>query len=236
MFKNLLFILISVLTTNTLSAQRIGWTVIDSLKVTPWTTDDIKDYESVYHFGESEGESDFVLIITGNTIYAQIITGHWNESSTAWVREHINLQNVKIEDSKFFSDSYNGEFVIYSGGEKPVFGLKIYNPWGNELYDNQYEIGITSYPIKTHYDLGMYTQASTRLLKKIELDKFKTSELQLMRNEIYARYGYTFIKGGKMDTYFSKFDWYKPRHKSVEKMLTELEKQNIKTIKKVEAK
>lgn len=234
--KVLFTILIGILSSNTINSQRIGWSEIDESKVSPWNVENIKDYESVYHFGESEGESDFILIVVDSTVYGQIRTGHWNENSTGWIPEHINLQNIRIEGSKFFSDSYNGEFVVYDNGKEPISGLKIDKPWMDEPSYNGYEIGTVNYPINIHYELGNYTQASTQLLKLEDLKKYTSSELQLMRNEIYARYGYIFSKGEKMDTYFSKTKWYKPQYKSVENMLTELEKQNIKTIKKNESK
>ena len=56
-----------------------------------------------------------------------------------------------------------------------------------------------------------------------------------MRNEIYARYGYIFMKGGGMNVYFRQQDWYKDQYLNVDKFLTNLEKANSKIIKDAES-
>ena len=55
-----------------------------------------------------------------------------------------------------------------------------------------------------------------------------------MRNEIFARYGHAFIPGGEMERYFNNQKWYKNKHIDATKLLTDIEKQNIKLIKKHE--
>lgn len=54
-------------------------------------------------------------------------------------------------------------------------------------------------------------------------------DLDVMRNEIYAEYGYRF-KGEEWREYFAQFDWYQPKYDNVDERLTELEKENIQTI------
>lgn len=51
-------------------------------------------------------------------------------------------------------------------------------------------------------------------------------ELRIMRNEIFARYGYIF-KSQDLKTYFEKQKWYKPLSENVEDKLTEIDKKNI---------
>ena len=57
-----------------------------------------------------------------------------------------------------------------------------------------------------------------------------------MRNEIFARYGHTFIPNEQMDKYFKTKSWYKAKHKNVMSFLTFVEKENIKLIKDAEGK
>lgn len=54
-------------------------------------------------------------------------------------------------------------------------------------------------------------------------------DLDIMRNEIFAEYGLTF-KTEKWQSYFGGFSWYSPQHDNVDHLLTDLDKQNIKTI------
>jgi len=43
-----------------------------------------------------------------------------------------------------------------------------------------------------------------------------------------------FKKGGEMEKYFTKQNWYKPQHIDIIKFLTQIELANIELIKKVE--
>lgn len=58
------------------------------------------------------------------------------------------------------------------------------------------------------------------------------NDLDIMRNEIFASYGYTF-KSKKWQDYFAKFNWYRPKHDNVDDQLSDLEKKNIELILKV---
>lgn len=82
---------------------------------------------------------------------------------------------------------------------------------------------------------GKYKVASCRKLINSDLEQLDKSELRLMRNEIFARYGYIF-NDIKLQAYFSKHDWYKPRGKDVNKYLTQIEKDNIALIQEFEKK
>ncbi|CAN5425652.1 hypothetical protein BH09BAC1_BH09BAC1_16580 [soil metagenome] len=54
--------------------------------------------------------------------------------------------------------------------------------------------------------------------------------LDLMRNEIFATYGYRF-KQDKWKEYFSEKPWYKAQHENVDQLLTPMDKANLETIK-----
>jgi hypothetical protein len=56
-----------------------------------------------------------------------------------------------------------------------------------------------------------------------------TEELDLMRNEIFAEYGFIF-KTPKWKKYFESKPWYKPQYNNVDKLLTDTDKDNIKFI------
>jgi hypothetical protein len=60
-------------------------------------------------------------------------------------------------------------------------------------------------------------------------------DMDLMMNEIYAEYGFRF-KSEKWMTYFSQFDWYKPRFDNVDNKFNPIDKKNIETIAKEKAK
>lgn len=80
---------------------------------------------------------------------------------------------------------------------------------------------------------GRFAYASSRPLSYSDLENLAPGTLRLMRNEIFARYGYIF-KSQDLRTHFESTSWYEPRFKDVEEYLSELEKQNIKFIREYE--
>ena len=80
---------------------------------------------------------------------------------------------------------------------------------------------------------GNYTIASKKVLTGDDLLNRNKYELKIMRNEIFARYGYIF-KTKDMKLYFESQSWYSPRYEDVTSYLTEIEKSNIELIKRYE--
>ena len=217
----------------TASAQYIGFEQIAEKNVKPWIPKLTLEYCTLYHFGESELESDFILLPTANGYVGQIRSGRWSDDATEWIPHYENLTNIRIEGNRFYSDQTDGEFVVYVGGKEAIKGLKIFKPWSGVTEDGEYEIGPRN-GSAIQYFVGNYPQASSSLLSTEELSDMPKTRLRIMRNEIFARYGYIFRKGGEMEIYFSKQDWYRPQHTDVNGFLTEIEKENIKLIRKLE--
>ncbi len=68
--------------------------------------------------------------------------------------------------------------------------------------------------------------ASTTLLKEKDLKNLKKLELEIIRNTIYARHGYSF-KNKIYHQFFDDVDWYVPVTDNVSGQLTNIEKVNI---------
>jgi hypothetical protein len=85
---------------------------------------------------------------------------------------------------------------------------------------------------------GRFPLASVEVMTLHELEMYAGTplvpNLQLMRNEIFARYGYKFRAGGEMDSFFSTQDWYWPQFDDVTSKLTEIERINIELIQVLE--
>lgn len=235
MMKTLLLIsvLIIALIPSLLLGQMIGMEEIDEAMLSSWIAVSYTEYEGLYDFGESEAESEFVLLKCNESYYGQIRSTEWSDKANSFVMHYENLTNLKIIDNKFYSDKTNGEFVVYSNSENNVKGLKINKPWSENIEIDKYEIGTYTQALNNFFD-GKYPQASKRLLNKKELINLSKLELKIMRNEIFARYGYRFKHGGEMDEYFKQQTWYRPQHDNVNPFLTELEITNIKLIRQVE--
>jgi len=75
--------------------------------------------------------------------------------------------------------------------------------------------------------------ASKVLLKKEDVENMHKGDLEVLRNSIYARHGYSF-KRRKMRYVFDQIDWYVPVATDVRDQLTDLEQKNIALIKRYE--
>ena len=66
------------------------------------------------------------------------------------------------------------------------------------------------------------------------LDSFPLKQLRILRNYIFARYGYAF-KSQDLRVYFSQYEWYTPRFDNVDDQLTDIDRQIINYILELEA-
>jgi hypothetical protein len=80
---------------------------------------------------------------------------------------------------------------------------------------------------------GEYPEGSRRLLQPEDVENLTKWELSMMRNEIYARHGYSFSKR-ELREYFESADWYVPVSDNVRGSFTDIEKKNISLIKEYE--
>jgi len=221
---------ICLFTASIVSGQTDWITDVDQSKIVDWDADQPNYYQAGYHFGDSEWESKLILIYYQDHWYAQLNTGTWSNDGRNWINNFENFKDVRIRGNNFYSNKSNGKFVMFISEDDTLFGLKIFNSWSGE---DGPEIGARIYSLRDNFQ-GKYPQASYRELNISELQKLNKSELRIMRNEIFARYGYIFESGGQMDGYFRKQNWYSPQHKDVTNFLTKIEKDNIKLIQSIE--
>ena len=92
---------------------------------------------------------------------------------------------------------------------------------------------IKSYEKESNINEKETLETSERILTRSELEVYSGWELRIMRNEIYAKYGYIF-KSEDLRNYFNKKSWYEPRFNDVSDQLTPIEKENVTIIKSME--
>jgi len=219
------------------NAQIIQDFQVNEALVKKWTVEDKSLYEGVYSFGISECESELYLAIDGSLQCVQIKDYTWSQIDSAhsdWTVRYRNFTNVQIVGNKFLCDETNGEFVEYFLNGKQIHGLKLERPYN--CGGSGYEIGVFNIGNKLGHLDGDFAQTKFDLIPNEALESFSKAELQIMRNEIFARYGYKFIKGGEMRRYFNTKRWYSPRDINVADLLTPIEKENIRRITIAESK
>jgi len=214
--------------------QYIASERIDETHLLPWNPKTTLEFQGVYHFGDSERESDLVLFFAGDKFYGQLRSGSFSEDGKTWIWKYENINDIKVNGNAFVSDKIQGEFVLYVNASKSK-GLKVINPWSAGLEPGAYEVGLRHNSPEAYFS-GKFAKASMWLLSEDEMRALNIKDLRIMRNEIYARYGLIFKRGGEMDKYFRTQKWYRGVHQNVDTFLTELERTNIKLILEVEGK
>jgi len=149
------------------------------------------------------------------TIYpdSQKIAGVWNSYKKDLM---VTMREYNLEKREF---AYNKNSSIPEGKN-----------W-NTLYESN-----PKFPDKIEQISGEISNinASNTLLKNSDVDNLYKGDLEVIRNSIYARHGYSF-KNRKMRYFFdNSIEWYMPVSTDVRNNLTDIEKKNIDLIKRFE--
>ena len=171
--------------------------------------------DNVWHVIASEPGDDkydgvFKFMVDGNKM---ILQGSWKANDTNLA---VSEREYVLEKKEFTYDPQQQlpEYLTYEG---------IYGSY-NEKTDM--EEGFTD-------DIFKFN-ASVDILKKEDVENMYQADLEILRNSIYARHGYSF-KNRRMRFVFDNFvEWYMPVSVNITAQLTEIEKQNIDLIKRYE--
>lgn len=215
-------------------AQYIGVHEIEEQQLKAWIEDDLDAYRGVYHFGEGDGSHLLLLPVEGGMI-AQIKEGYFEENTGLFKWRFQNLTGLRLQSNELRCDQFVGKFVTFSDDSGDYPGLKVDPTWTPYLSKGSWEVGLRMDGKEyENWHPGRFPKASRRRLSQVDLTNLSPKDLRIIRNEIFARYGYVFEKDGEMSSHFSKEEWYQGRHQSVAKFLTALELANIEMIKQEE--
>ncbi len=166
--------------------------------------------------------------IVGRTVMGySIVTGNERAFSGAWqtIPEGIAFVGTEPGDHAedgFFTLSFNSKDKTLSGR------------WdANDKKKPSVELNLKARKFKYDPKLGEHPKTSTKLLKEADVENMRPAELRIMRNEIYARHGYSFIIED-MQKHFATVDWYMPIALDVKDKLTDIEAKNAALIKRYE--
>jgi hypothetical protein len=250
-FFRQLFLAVFTLT-NTLSFGQIPKYLFNEVTEETYDTKDfisktklIKERTGIYHFGESEGEWDFVILQNSDSLIVQIFYGIWGKNylskEETWLTRCKTFNKVTVRGNKIFFGKYSGLFANYTYENKTTNALLLFcDPILEKNYGkDSAEVGHYNYlsSIDNFYRISSdndYYKLSTEVQQEDYFKDKTKQELQIMRNTIYAKYGLIFQAGGEMEKYFRKKSWYNPFLKNVSNCLTNIEKQNIQTITRLE--
>lgn len=189
-----------------------------------WHEETKENYSDIYTFETSGNEWQIAVFIDKRKVCAQVITSTFSSRLKKSVKTFSNLTGVRIKNGVFYSDQYVGRFVYYE--EKKALRVKSNAP------ASIIETGLSLGENKFHV-YGNYPNGRLRYLHTKELEGLSEHELSVMKNEIFARYGFIFKSGSRMDKYFRNQNWYVPAHSEVSNFLTDIERANIRRLERI---
>jgi hypothetical protein len=193
----------------------------------------------------------------GNEYYILYSNGSLVETESLTESNSISLGNWNLKQDSlqfhFYKDIYKRgvgkrnnlgganapEWAYYSEHVKTIEFINrherwLWEDWKSDVRKEVIKI-MDEKPSKysfTHFDYnlaGDYPKVSQEKINNTFLQLYKKDDLQLIKNEIYARYGFIF-KSENLKKHFSSKAWYKPQYNNVDEYLSDIEKYNIKVI------
>ena len=167
--------------------------------------------------------------LVGETVNGySVVAGNERAFSGALVE---NPRAFELQAHEPGTHGEDGNFVfLYHPDTRRLTGT--WTPNDRQLAAKTFDLPRRAY----RYDVkaGRYPQSSTRTLKVADVENLRPEELRIMRNEIYARHGYSF-RLKDMRAHFDEQDWYMPVSNDVSAKLTSVEQKNEQLIKRYEA-
>ncbi|WP_205513422.1 YARHG domain-containing protein [Longitalea arenae] len=137
---------------------------------------------------------------------------------------------LKVSMQEPGDNKYDGVFdLVISKRERTLTGK--WTPFNKTLVGRHYTLRRKNFTYNA--TSGMHPEASMRLLTADDVNNAYKEELRYMRNEIYARHGYSF-KLRETREMFEDQAWYMPVSNDVRTKLSAIEVKNEKLIKSFE--
>ena len=203
-----------------------------------WAVSFISD-ETVGRFTSKEAyKEDSVYLL----LYVQVVPvgpGMDRLQAASFTNDGEIISNIRLGDSYPSSGPGGGGqdySYTYDTDRNVIYVTNRTTDWDE---DKQEEFTIESWNPYYLADDGQivhgrkYPEISQQYLEASSLDRFSKEELKIMRNEIFAVYGYIF-KTEPLKSYYNATPWYVPERENVDDYLSEIEKANVALIKEVE--
>lgn len=189
---------------------------------------DIKEGKDELNFtlkelGDTKNEGKFIFTIKQDSLKGKWISN--NKKAIVTEREYglvkqqfkYNPNSMLPEEDQPYVDYYStkNDSVAYQADDS------------NEVEYDSEEMYRTASNVVTKIN------SSTKKLTEAEVKNLKKLELEILRNTIFARHGYTF-KNKSYRQFFDPVEWYVPISNDVSAALTPLEKSNIALLERFE--
>lgn len=178
------------------------------------------------------GDNKITMLIIkaeGDSILGRSIVGGNDRPFAGTFTEKDGIYSIVAKEPGDHKD--DGVFMIYIKKDSTDMVRGSWKANDSKRPAKEYTLQRKKFEYKP--DVGNYPEASQRLLRADDVEEFPKSELEFMRNEIFARHGYCFKKKSLRQE-FEMQDWYVPNTVDIKGFLTDIEKKNIQLIKRYE--
>ncbi len=153
---------------------------------------------------------------------ADSLTGNWVAFDKSKVKAPTKtvklIKKTFVYNPNFMLDPENTDLVDWTTSKEVKNSYKDEETGNTETYSNSLNRSST--------EAIFQINGSKQSLTEKELKNLRKLDLEIIKNAIYARHGYSFKKQ-TFRTFFEQTDWYIPVSNDVEKELTPMEKSNI---------
>lgn len=178
------------------------------------------------------GDNKMTLLITKvekGIVEGRSVVGGNDRPFSGTIEEKDGIYSITAKEPGDDENDGTFAFKIESADMNVLSGN--WEPFDKNKKAKEYKLTRREFTYRT--DVGAYPEGSQKVLKPEDVENMTKSELELMRNEIFARHGYCFKKK-TMREEFEEEDWYIPNNTDVRAKLTDIEKKNIALIKRYE--
>ena len=153
---------------------------------------------------------------------ADSLTGNWVAFDRSKVKAPTKtvklIKKTFVYNPNFMLDPENTDLVDWTTSKEVKNSYKDEETGNTETYSNSLN--------RSGTEAIFQINGSKQSLTEKELKNLRKLHLEIIKNAIYARHGYSFKKQ-TFRTFFEQTDWYIPVSNDVEKELTPMEKSNI---------
>lgn len=153
---------------------------------------------------------------------ADSLTGNWVAFDKSKVKAPTKtvklIKKTFVYNPNFMLDPENTDLVDWTTSKEVKNSYKDEETGNTETYSNSLN--------RSGTEAIFQINGSKQSLTEKELKNLRKLDLEIIKNAIYARHGYSFKKQ-TFRTFFEQTDWYIPVSNDVEKELTPMEKSNI---------
>jgi hypothetical protein len=170
-----------------------------------------------------------ISVIKGDSVQGRTVVGGNNRPFSGTIKKLKTVWHIHAVEPGDHKD--DGVFDMEIDPAKPNTVTGIWN--ANEAQRPPKTFSLERKQFSYDPAVGSYPQASQRLLTAADVENEMKEDLEYMRNEIFARHGFSFNKK-QLRQQFEVQDWYVPNTADIKGFLTDIEKKNIALIKRYE--